>query len=400
MAGHDSAVAASGKQDQKEVLKLEKIITLPVASVSAAWAPDSRRILVDGAASYQPAGFVIDVETEKFSDPITTLNTGINDIYWSPDEKYIVVTKSTQIRLLSYPDFKLVATLNGRANEPCAYQDRGGAAFTTDSRFIWVACKLNGSAKPANNKYLAAVNISIPELKIVDRFMADAPKSVDSKSIYGHSNVSAQGDEIFLQSKLVLKKRNNNGRYESYSTGFSLTRRKRLFRDLSSAELSALGEGISGTVYLLPADNLLTTLSDVVWTPGSTRINSMEVVTMKADNRKKIASFSALKKLQVKRLAGGVLSRHRNMQIELVEKFVTEEEPVRHGAAATWLPGTTHKLETGNPRFSLIVWELPELILLQEMSFAAAFFWMGLSADGKRLAGLKGNQLYIYSVNE
>jgi len=236
-------MAASGPNPvnaaQREILTFERIISLPREVTGLAWSPDGKQVLV--RMSWTGAFRLVDVESGVVGQPITKILGHDGDFFYSPNGKYLVVPRTKSLRLFRFPNLELVGELKGPRNtkeeEFCGFQVWFGAIFEPDGKSIWASCIVQGKG----GTYLTAVKVSIPDLKIIDRL--EVPPPVIGLRYMGASTnqqnrFERRGEEIYI----LTRWRTSKG---TFSTGYSLRTKKRLFPSIDMDELG-FGEGWRG----------------------------------------------------------------------------------------------------------------------------------------------------------
>lgn len=386
-----SPIEVASKSDNGDFVRLEGVIQLPSASISAAWSPDSKKLLVSlpyGIPNSFPVGqiksatLLVDVATKSVTDLNAPLDNVLDDIFWSPDGRFIATARGSHILLYEYPGLREIARLDSEPPSSetwCSFKTKEGLQFTRDSRFLWVACNIH-SVRPAG-RFLLATKLSVPGLKVADRLFIPNPEP--TKRVSDRQYVSRQGDKIVLNSVLQMHGDKLFSGFQ-YVACFLLEAKKPCYRPFQIKELN-----IGSDVKHAPAFSVARQLGAVTVMGPIQKVESRTVI-----RRHQLKLFSETIKKPISTIAPGAHSTVTSIG-----------SPVFLKGGRFLFASAVPKDKDHNSHLSsgFGVWRVNglnsdlELVQLIVSPMHSARF---LSPDSSQLAIINGRKLHLYSFSE
>jgi hypothetical protein len=198
-----SITEANGKvlKSQREILSHQFTIALPkLVGESLAWSHDHRFVAVPQYG--KNALYVIDVAERTISEVSLPGPVADPEIAWSPDGKYIALNDLNLqrrpgappgIRLLT-PKGEEVGRVDGSVVD-CWFEPKFSLAFSPKSSSLWSACSYLRS-RDGRKPFVLAVELSVPDLKLVNSIPGDPENSGLQQSAILHSVSLVAGRQL------------------------------------------------------------------------------------------------------------------------------------------------------------------------------------------------------------
>lgn len=175
----DQKVFVSDKSDGVEILDFDFALATPGLAQDAAWSADGKKIAFsqfNGPLVKAGAGpWIIDAEHRSLSE-IAADSGAQSAMAWSPNGEVLafVPHKAEKLRFISLKDSSVVASWSGdNQGSRCGWVRE--VEFTASGEALWVRCRGSGAPDKTGRPILAALKITYPDFRIVDRIVLNPP---------------------------------------------------------------------------------------------------------------------------------------------------------------------------------------------------------------------------------
>jgi hypothetical protein len=186
----------SGCQTQEEasrgqpILVLDRTVAESGRPMSSSWSPDNRFLLLKPGITMGP--WMLDLASGQLVDK--ALPKG-SLAAWSPDGKLAALASTTGLHILFVGSWQ-EAGVKQATKEGCRFPHPDfKAAFTADSRSLWVLCNLR--VRDPSGSARVAERLSVPELKVEDELVLTPPAGVAGVGFMAFS-LARHGDDLIL----------------------------------------------------------------------------------------------------------------------------------------------------------------------------------------------------------
>jgi hypothetical protein len=375
---------AAPSEPERPVLTREFDIPMIEPSSRGAWSEDGQFLLINQLGGSHSGhrvidtGFqIIDVKNRKVG-PFLKQAIGLNPFIWSSSRKYVAISNARQIFLLDGATMQELKRID-QPNIGCnlSTESDHSLRFDADERGLWVTC----GGRKETPSFLAAVHVSIPDLKVIDGLRIDNPEPGEAFFVGAPSIVREGSRAIFVGEMRVSTKRPGGGfpthRSHSHFCGVDLRTRNAVFPSINLDAIGFLDRGTGDPEYHLGRE-IVTFISNFT----------------SADEKQE--AFINLVDARAGRIVADQKLTDDHRLVGLKKLLFSKSGRFLFGTAG----GNRETRGADRSKFgSLLVWEVDGLRLIQHF-YDVRFSWTQVSPDGSRLATMTNNAIRFYTISE
>ena len=353
------------------IVRFEFAIKLPTLIDAISWFPDNKTLLVksDGLR-------LVDTDARSFSKPVITATLpSWPQLFVSPDGAYLAVLRG-RLKIFSTADWQTLT--DWQTMPPIGTEARGrqfalhgGLQFTSDSRFVWVACE----PRAQSGETAIAIKLRVPDLQMIDTIQSNIPGAS-----FVHTVITPNSNDVIERAYFYTDKRDPQ----------DATRR--WFRVFAGA--TNLGDK---SIVMAP--------KDITPDVGDSFIASNDAVS--ADHgvylldRKEEPSGTSNEAAEPKVFSYDTRTLHRIMEFAFKEERTTGTGRPAELSNFLLLKGTDLAISAlTNPNFDggFRIWNVKTGRLVQSLPTSGVRY-LAASPDQKRIAVFFRDEIRVFSVN-